>query len=187
MLRKTGLRDTLFIAMSNYYYEEKTKYLTALNSARNGMHDLTPFLKFGLIGVEKQCRLLLAQIRRELKKALYRNTYTDLFGRLQTTRKRVISERHIKLLHLLLQVESMTLSELTEKSRHLYNVKNGYKALIRDLNYLIGLGALAVEQQKDKQYVLWNDLEWPTQITETEFFRKVREMPKAKVAGFLSA
>jgi hypothetical protein len=29
-------------------------------------------------------------------------------------------------------------------------------------------------------------LEWPTQITETEFFRRVKEMPKAKVHGFLS-
>lgn len=29
-------------------------------------------------------------------------------------------------------------------------------------------------------------LEWPTEITETEFFRQVKAMPKAKVHGFLS-
>jgi len=27
---------------------------------------------------------------------------------------------------------------------------------------------------------------WPTEITETEFFRSVKEMPKAKTHGFLA-
>lgn len=30
MLQRAGLRDALFIAMSNYYYDEKTVYLAAL-------------------------------------------------------------------------------------------------------------------------------------------------------------
>ena len=34
MLQRTGLRDTLFIAMSNYYYEHKINYLNALNDTR---------------------------------------------------------------------------------------------------------------------------------------------------------
>ena len=28
-------------------------------------------------------------------------------------------------------------------------------------------------------------LEWPTQITETEFFARVKQMPKAKTHSFL--
>jgi Fic family protein len=48
MLQRTGLRDTLFIAMSNYYYEQKTEYLTALNETRAADHDLTLFLKLRL-------------------------------------------------------------------------------------------------------------------------------------------
>ena len=47
MLQRTGLRDSLFIAMSNYYYEEKNGYLTALAEVRASDHDLTPFLLFG--------------------------------------------------------------------------------------------------------------------------------------------
>ena len=30
------------------------------------------------------------------------------------------------------------------------------------------------------------NIDWPTEITETEFFRRVKEMPKGKVYGFLS-
>ena len=36
-------------------------------------------------------------------------------------------------------------------------------------------------------FLLSINLDWPTQITETEFFTRVREMPKGKVYGFLSS
>jgi hypothetical protein len=62
MLQRTGLRDTLFIAMSNYYYEEKNKYLEALAKVRADEHDLTEFLKFGLRGVTLQCNRLLTSL-----------------------------------------------------------------------------------------------------------------------------
>lgn len=185
MLRRTGLRDTLFIAMSNYYYEEKTGYLSALNATRAASHDLTPFLKFALVGVEKQCRRLFEQIRIELQKALYRMTYTDLFGRMHSPRKRVVSERHVKILQLMTSVEEISLAHLTEKIRYAYNVKSYYKALIRDLNYLIRIKAISA-RKIDDGYILEINIDWPTQITETEFFQKTRDLPKAKVHGFLS-
>jgi Fic family protein len=187
MLQRTGLRDTLFIAMSNYYYENKTAYLDALNATRAGDHDLTPFLKFGLKGIESQCRALFSEIRLRVAKALYRNTVADLFGRLRSPRKRVMSKRHEQLLYLLLDQGEMKLSELTERTQHFYSLKNPYKALIRDLNSLIHLDALTVRRLPDSSdFMLQINLDWPTQITETEFFRRVREMPKAKVHGFLS-
>lgn len=62
------------------------------------------------------------------------------------------------------------------------------KALIRDLNYLIGLGAVSFERIGDPpNIVLRIHLDWPTQITETEFFRRVKEMPKGKLHRFLSS
>lgn len=188
MLQRTGLRDTLFIAMSNYYYEQKVGYLNALNATRAASHDLTLFLKFALKGIERQCRLLFGEIRQQVAKALYRNTVTDLFGRLKSPRKRVISERHGKLLYLLLDEEEMTLAALTERTRHIFNVRNPYKALIRDLNYLIGMGAIAANRLPDKTgFLISINLDWPTKITETEFFRRVKIMPKGKGYGFLSA
>ena len=48
MLQRAGLRDALFIAMSNYYYDEKNNYLAALAEVRRRNHDLTPFLVLGL-------------------------------------------------------------------------------------------------------------------------------------------
>ena len=188
MLQRIGLRDTLFIAMSNYYYEEKTEYLRALDESGSSNHDLTPFLNFALKGVEIQCRRLFGEIRQEVAKALYRNTVADLFGRLKSPRKRVMSARHVQVLNLLLNQGGMTLSELIERTAHFYVVKNPLKALIRDLNYMIGLGALSFEKLSDPpEHKLAINLEWPTQITETEFFKRVKALPKGKVHGFLSS
>jgi Fic family protein len=187
MLRRTGLRDTLFIAMSNYYYEQKTGYLNALNDTRAGDHDLTGFFKFALKGVESQCRRLFGEIRLQVTKALFRNTMTDLFGRLQSPRKRALSARHVQVLNLLLDEEEMPLPAVIERTRHFYRVANPYRALIRDLNYLIGLKAISARRLPDDGgFLLEINLEWPTQITETEFFQKMKEMPKGKVYGFLS-
>jgi len=97
LLQKQGLRDTLFIAMSNYYYEEKNAHLEALAHVRQERHDLGAFLVFGLNGIEKQCRRLLDEIKQHLAKSLFRDTMRDLFGRLQSKRKRVIAERQLKI------------------------------------------------------------------------------------------
>jgi Fic family protein len=188
MLQRVGLRDTLFIAMSNYYYEEKVGYLNALAETRALNHDLTPFLKFALKGIEKQCNRLFAEIRAHVAKALYRNTMTDLFGRLRSPRKRVMSDRHVKLLQLLLDRDSQTFSEVINQTRGLYHVKNPRKALIRDLSYLATLLAIGLKQTDDKlDTIISINLDWPTQITESEFFKRVKEMPKAKLHGFLSS
>lgn len=66
-------------------------------------------------------------------------------------------------------------------------VKNFHKAFVRDLHYLSQLGAIAVRDRSAKQeWVASVNLDWPTQITETEFFRLVKELPKGKRYGFLS-
>lgn len=188
MLQRVGLRDTLFIAMSNYYYEEKMAYLQTLANARAGGHNLTPFLEFALKGIESQCRRLFGEIRHQVAKALYRNTVTDLFGRLKSPRKRVMSARHVQLLNLLLDEGSLVMEEFIKRTAHFYTVKNPTKALVRDLQYLVGLKAMMVEKPKDHRgHILSINLEWPTQITETEFFRLVKDMPKGKVHGFLSS
>jgi hypothetical protein len=62
------------------------------------------------------------------------------------------------------------------------------RALVRDLGYLGTVGAVGVEKMPDEQSVwLWVNLDWPTQITETEFFLLVKAMPKGKIYGFLSS
>ena len=187
MLQRVGLRDTLFIAMSNYYYEEKNNYLNTLAQVRAADNDLTAFLIFGLKGIEVQCNRLFAEIRKNVAKALFRNVMFDLFNRLLTTRKRVIAERQIELLKLLLSVDVLTLEELEKRTAAIYKpLRNPYKALIRDINYLLRLRAIGYNKLPENRYELFARLEWPTEITETEFFESVKEMPKAKTHGFLS-
>jgi Fic family protein len=188
MLQRLGLRDTLFIAMSNHYYEEKAAYLQALAETGAAGHDLTPFLVFALRGVELQCKRLLGEIRLHVVKALFRNTVADLFGRLKSPRKRVMSARHVQILNLMLEEGEILLPSLVQKTGSFYSLKNPQKALIRDLNYLVSLKAIRVKRLPDDQgFLLSINLDWPTEITETEFFKRVKDMPKGKLHGFLSS
>jgi hypothetical protein len=157
-------------------------------NVRAAGHDLTPFLEFALKGVQSQCRRLLSEIRVHLAKALFRNTRADLFGRLRSPRKRVMSGRHIELLRILLDSDELSLSEVVDRSRHLYSVRNAQKAQIRDLNYLARLGALRVRRVEEPLLIrLSATLAWPAEITGTEFFRLIKTMPKGRIHGFLSS
>lgn len=185
MLQRAGLRDTAFIAMSNYYYDEKTGYLAALADARQRHHDLTPFLVFALKGVALQSKRLLAEIQHRISKELFRNLMFDLFTRLKTPRKRVLAERQLALLKILLAEDNVEWSALIERTRDLYKVKTPIRTLVRDVNSLAALGAIRVQKIGDNRYLIGVRLEWPTEITETEFFERVRTLPTSKTHSFL--
>ena len=186
LLQRAGLRDTCFIAMSNYYYDEKAAYLSALSAVRAGDYDLTPFLIFGLRGIALQSRRLLEEIKHQVAKALFRNLMYDLFNRLKTPRKRVIRDRQIEILKLLLESDSLEMGEIFKKLSTIYNtLQNPAKALVRDLNGLAALGAVETKKIGDGRYVIDLRLEWPTEITETDFFEKMKNLPKAKSHPFL--
>lgn len=81
-----------------------------------------------------------------------------------------------------------TKPDFSKRTAHFYPVKNPYKALIRDLNELIELKVIAYKRLPSGEgFLIMIRLQWPTDITETEFFRRAKELPKAKVHGFLSA
>ena len=186
MLQRAGLRDTCFIAMSNYYYDEKKAYITALSEVGAKDHDLTRFLVFGLKGVALQSRRLLAELQHQISKELFRNMMLDLFHRLRTPRRRVIAERQIEILKLLLEVDWMDLDHIIQKTAGSYStLSNPRKAVIRDLSDLIDLKAVKFEKLPDNRYRLGVRLEWPTEITETDFFAHLTALPKAKTHSFL--
>ncbi len=185
-LQKTGLKNTLFIAMSNYYYEEKNNYLKVLSQVKQEGCNLTSFIKFGLSGIALQCSRLFEEIKENVSKVLYRNMMLNLFSRLKTNRKRVIADRQIQILNVLLE-RNHTLDELAERNLHAYeSLQNPYKAFIKDINDLISLGAIAVVKKKE-DYIFSIRLEWPTEITETKFFEMIKQLPKAKSSSFLSS
>jgi Fic family protein len=183
VLRRAGLTDRAFVAMSNYYYDEKPAYLRILGEVRQGNHDLTPFLIFALNGVRIQCERLTAEIRKHMQKALFRDTMYGLFSRLETKRKRVIGARQIEILKILLEGGETNIADLYWKTEFAYrSVKNGLKAFMRD-----------IVQLEDLQAIVWADtadvtinLNWPQEIDEGEFLRRMKQMPKGKTFKFLS-
>ena len=186
LLQRAGLRDTCFIAMSNYYYDEKNAYLAALADVRRSDHDLTPFLIFGLRGIALQSQRVLAEIQRHISKVLYRDLMHELFGRLKSKRKRVIAERQLKILDILLDVDAMEIDRLIKMTWYAYRtLKNPLGGLVRDLLNLNALGAIALKEIGEGRYEVAVNPEWPTRLTETDFFATMKQYPKAKTSSLL--
>jgi Fic family protein len=189
LLRRAGLTDRAFIAMSNYYYDEKPAYLRVLGEVRQGGHDLTPFLIFALQGVRNQCERLTAEIRKHMQRALFRDTMYSLFHRLKTKRKRIIGARQVEVLKILIEEESLHTDDLFLRVRPYYaSLKNMIPALSRDFEQLEDIGAIHAEWGEagsDADRVSIN-LDWPQQIDEGEFLRRMKTMPKGKTFKFLS-
>ena len=186
MLQRADVTDRAFIAMSNYYYDEKDTYLRTLSQVREKNHDLTPFLIFGLRGITLQSGRLYSEIRRNMQVVLFKNMMYELFNRLDSPRKRVIKERQIELLKFLLEVETMDWHDLRRKMEPYYTkVANFQRTIVRDVGGLIHLGAVAVNETSKGKYSMSARLQWPQEITESDFFTKVNMLPKGKTHSFL--
>lgn len=187
MLQRAGLRETAFIAMSNYYYDEKKSYLASLSEVGQSGHDLTAFLRFGLRGVAIQSQRLANEIRTHVSKEIFRSFAHDLFTRLVSPRKSVIAKRQLAILNLLLQAKEMDFEEIVKTLADTYKtVKNPRKAMVRDTNHLSSLRAVSVNKTKDERYMISIRLEWPSEMTESEFFELLKALPKAKTRSFLA-
>jgi Fic family protein len=181
MLRRAQLKDTLFVAMSNYYYDEKDAYLDCLSKVRESNFDLTPFLKFGLKGLAAQCHRLLGEIKRHVAKSLYRDVMAQMYGRLLSSRKRALATRQLAILQKLLDKDQeQTLADLRDMLHpHYAKLGEPYRAFIRDLNHLLGLRAITAAKQGDS-YSISIRLDWATEITETQFYQEMSKLPEAK-------
>jgi Fic family protein len=189
MLQRAGLKDALFISLSNYYYDEKIGYLSNMASVRSKNYDLTDFIIFGLNGIRQQCGRLLAEINRNVSKALFRDLAHDLFGTLRTPKKRVIAKRQLAILNYLLEKDEIEINSLFREFKHIYDLKDPYSAYVRDMTALRNLRAISISSKNQKKGLLAAQirLSWPTEITETEFFQEMKKLPKAKTFDFLQA
>lgn len=186
LLQRAGLRDTCFVAMSNYYYDEKTKYLTTLSHTRAAGHDLTEFLNFGLSGIRRQSNFVLERIKAEISKSLFRNTMFDLFHRLKSPRKRVIANRQLEILKLLLSEDELELSDIFERLRiHYHHLKKRGDGLTRDLKGLLALKAIYLRVETPDRFMFGVRLDWPMEVTKHEFLEKYMQLPQAKTHSFL--
>lgn len=186
ILQIRKMNEPFFIAMSNYYYDEKDHYLSALAAVRANGHDLTPFLLFGLKGVAIQCQRLLQDIRADLSKALFKNMMLDLFSRLKSKRTRVLAERQFEILKLLLNEGPLGMDLIQTRLASAYaRLRNPHRAYIRDLTNLLNLNAIRYESHPTDRYRFSVRLEWPTEITETDLFRRISNLPKGRTYRFL--
>ncbi len=186
MLQRAGLKDICFIAMSNYYYDEKNAYLNSLSASGAKKHDLTLFLKFAFEGISLQSKRIFNEIKTKVQKEMFRNIMYDLFGRLQTPKKRVIAERQLTILKLLLENDVMDIFDLYKSVYFRYqNLKTPNKAYARDLFGLKNLGTIELNVKQNDKIDIRLQLEWPTIITETEFMNRIKKLPKAKTFSFL--
>jgi len=187
MLQRAGLRDTAFIAMSNFYYDEKKEYLASLNAVRELGDDLTPFLRFGLRGIALQSQRLATEIRLHVSREIFRSLAQDLFTRLVSPKKRLIAKRQLEILKLLLEREDVEFEELVRLVADQYkSVKNPRKATVRDVNHLARLGAILVKRDRENRYRISAKLEWPSEITEGSFYERLKSLPKSKTTLFLA-
>ena len=185
-LQRAGLKGTVFVAMSNYYYEERNAYFRILSEVGDAGHDLTAFLKFSLKGIALQCEGVIGEIKLQSQKALFRNLMYDLFNRLRSTRKRVIAERQIAILNLLLKEDRMQPWKIFEGTEKYYgHLSSPFKAYFRDMNGLLELGAIRHERGVDEKGFYYLNLDWPMEITETEFYARIKSLPKSKTTSFL--
>jgi Fic family protein len=187
MLARAGLRETAFIAMSNYYNDEKKTYLKTLNEAGDSGHDLTSFLRFGLRGIAIQSQRLASEIRTHVSREIFRSMAHDLFTRLLSPKKTFIAKRQLTILELLLNTDSIDFEDMVKALADTYkSVKNPRKAIVRDTNHLSHFGAILVNETKKNRFTISVRLEWPSEITETQFFDTLKTLPKAKSRSFLA-
>ena len=121
-----------------------------------------------------------------------------MYGRLESTRKRALAKRQVALLQeLLAKDDYMNVEDLMtvmEKGPYA-ELASSSKAFVRDLNQLLGLGALEVVDD-DKplpgrgfysKHRIKVRLHWPMEITETRFYQKINKMPQAKTRLLLTS
>ena len=175
MMRRAGVNDLVMVSLSNYYYDHKDAYLAAMYESRQRGHDLTPFLLFALPAVAERCRAVAEKIVVHHKRTLFREFARSSFGQLRSPRRRVIAERQLQILEVLLTDGALKPIDLWHRTEvHYKSLKFPERALIRDVIGLIDLKALAIE---DGQFQI--NLAWPQQFSESDLLERYENMPAA--------
>ncbi len=176
MLREAGVNDTVMVSLSNYYYEHQADYLSALYESRARGHDLTPILTFVLQAIADRCNVLANEVTAHTKRMLFREFVHSLHGRLRSPRKRVLAERQLRILDLLLDAEQQEGFAIVQKAWPNYeNLKYPEHAFARDFNGLLRIGAISFIG--DGRFEI--NLDWPQEASETELVERFENLPRA--------
>ena len=190
MLKRSGLHDVVVVPMSNFYYREVNAYFAALSEVCRRKHDLTRFLTFALRGLAEEVSRLTSALREAVSREIYRIFLDELFATLASTRRKVIVTRQLELLsHLLKKEAPVEWGRLVADAQQLYAKRKDQPAAIaRDISKLLALDAVKLEwDQAGREWPLISvNLDWPGTITETEFFKRIKRLPKSMDYSFLT-
>lgn len=190
MLKRAGLHDVAIVPLSNFYDREVNAYFAALSEVCRGKHDLTRFLTFALHGLAEEVSRLTSALREAVSREIYRIFLDELFATLASTRRKVIVTRQLEFLsHLLRKEAPVEWGRLVTDAAHLYAKRKDQPAAIaRDISKLLALGAVKIEwdQAGQERPLISVNLDWPSTITETEFFDLIKKLPKSKDYSFLT-
>ena len=179
MLRSAGVNDVVMVSISNYYYEHKEEYLKSLNQSRRNGHDITPFLLFALKAIAERCSALNEEIADNHRRILFREFAQALFGQMRSPRRRVLAERQLHILNVLLDGDSIDLVNLLTQSQPQYErLKHPIHALTRDIFGLLQLGAISLDLDNEGAQITLN-LDWPQELSDSELLERYENMPSA--------
>ena len=176
MLRRAEVNDVVMVSLSNYYYEHKDEYLVLLYQSRQNGHDITPFLLFALRAIIDRCNSLTDEIAENHRRILFREFARSLFGQLRSPRRRVLAERQLQILDVLLDGDSIDWNDLAKRAQtHYEYLKYPDQALLRDILGLLDLEAILFDD--DGEFTL--NLDWPQQFSESKLLERYEGMPSA--------
>ena len=179
MLRQAGVNGRVMVSLSNYYYNHKDEYLGALFESRQSGHDLTPFLRFALPAVTERCNAVAGRILANHNRLLFREFARSLFGQLRSPRRRVLAERQLQMLEILLDSTSIDLGVFFARTlSHYQGIKHRLRAQIRDLVGLMDLGAVTLNGAH-----IQVNMEWPQQFSQSQLLERYENMPSAVSAN----
>ena len=177
MLRRAGVNDLVMVSLSNYYYERKDEYLAALSESRRNGHDITPFLLFALRAIADRCTALGKEITDNHRRILFREFARSLFGQLLSPRRRVLAERQLKILEMMIDGGSIKILGALPIYEGL---KYPDRALTRDLVGLLELGAIGfINPDEGGDIQLAINLDWPQEFSESQLLERIENMASA--------
>ena len=177
MLKQAGVNTPVPISLSNYYYDNREDYFASLYASRQEQHNLTRFLCFALQAVTAQCNLIAGEIIINHKRTLFRDLARSLFSKLRSPRRRVLAERQLHIIDLLLEYDTISAPKLMDRTeRHYQNLRHPQRAQIRDIINLSDLRAIDIV---DNGIGISVNLDWPQQFAESELLERYEKMPAA--------
>ena len=180
MLRQAGVSGLVMVSLSNYYYEHKEDYLSAMSESRQQGHDLTPFLRFALPAVSARCNAVADSITGHSKRTLFRQFAQSLFGKLRSRRRRVLAVRQLQILESLLDSPTQDISDLFRRTAGEYtNLKHPKRAWVRDVINLLRVDAISM----DEEGTITLNLDWPQELSESALLESYETLPSAVSAN----